>query len=154
MILSRPETGHAFEQLIAALDAESGDLNRLGSQVAQNGDARKAAVILKLAGERARFRDHIKVLHTEWQQIEPQGLAPITTPDPMLPAPGTTVAIPTVKPAGPLLTIAAAARKVGVAPAKIREWLYAGKLAGQQGPTGQWKVSGPDLIRCYREQTR
>jgi len=34
MILSRPETGQAFEQLIAALDAETQELNQLGSKVA------------------------------------------------------------------------------------------------------------------------
>lgn len=154
MILSRPETGRAFEQLIAALEAETCDLNELGARVARESEPKKGAAILKLAGERARFRDHISALHAEWKKIEPDRLAPITSRDPTLPPPGTIMAATATKPAGPLLTIGEAARKVGVTPKQIRDWIFAGHLPAQQGPSGRWKVSGPGLIECYRKFTR
>lgn len=146
MILSRPETGQAFEQLIAALDAEAQELNQLGSKVALAANPRNAAKIMRLAGERARFRDHVRRLYQEWQQEAPADLATITAPppDPVEPASGPEIT-------GPLLTIGEAARKVGVSPQRIREWIYAGHLPAKQGPTGKWKVSGPGLIACYRK---
>jgi hypothetical protein len=58
MILSRPETGKAFERLIAELDAEVQELNQIGSKVAFAGEPRNAAKVMRLAGERSRFRDH------------------------------------------------------------------------------------------------
>ena len=71
MILSRPETGKAFERHIAELDAEVAALNELGSKVAHHGFARNAPRVLKLAAERARFRDHVSRLYREWQQEAP-----------------------------------------------------------------------------------
>ena len=40
MILSRPETGQAFEALITALDVEAQELNKIGSKVALAGNAK------------------------------------------------------------------------------------------------------------------
>ena len=54
MILSRPETGQAFEQLIAALDAEVKALNEIGSKVAFHVVTPNAPRVMKLAAERAR----------------------------------------------------------------------------------------------------
>lgn len=147
MILSRPETGQAFEQLIAALDAEVVALNELGSKVAHHGFARNAPRVMKLAAERARFRDHVSRLYREWQQEALADLPAITAPPPDPVEPVSLAA----EIAGPLLSIGEAARKVGVAPQRIREWIYAGHLPAKQGPTGKWKVSGPGLITCYRK---
>ncbi len=147
MILSRPETGQAFEQLIAALDAEVKTLNELGSKVAHHGFARNAPRVMKLAAERARFRDHVSRLYREWQQEAPAELAAITAPPPELVEP----VAPEPEIAGPLLTIGEAAKKVGVSPQRIREWIFAGHLPAKQGPTGKWKISGPGLIDCYRK---
>jgi hypothetical protein len=147
MIFSRPETAKAFEQLIAALDAEAQELNLLGSKVALAGNPKNANKVMKLAGERARFRDHVHRLYQEWQQDAPADLPVVIAPPPeplesMPPAPEI---------AGPLLSIGEAAKKVGVSPQRIREWIFAGHLPAKQGPTGKWKVSGPGLITCYRK---
>jgi len=148
MILSRPETGQAFERLIAALDAEVKALNEIGSKVAHEGFARNAPRVMRLAAERARFRDHVRRLHHEWQQEEPAELPAIVAPPP---DPAEPVAPPSPEIAGPMLTIGEAAKKVGVSPKRIREWIVAGHLPAQQGPNGKWKVSGPGLILCYRK---
>lgn len=147
MILSRPETGQAFEQLIAALDAEAQELNQLGSKVALAGNPKNAAKVMRLAGERARFRDHIRRLYLEWQKEAPAELPAITAPPPdpiEPPSPGPKIA-------GPLMSIGEAARKVGVSSQRIRVWIFSGHLPAKQGPTGKWKVSGPGLIACYRK---
>lgn len=147
MILSRPETGQAFERLITALDAEVRELNEIGSKVAFHGITRNAPRVMKLAAERARFRDHVSRLYREWQQEAPADLPAITAspPDPVEPA-----SPPTPEIAGPLLSIGEAAKKVGVSAQRIREWIFAGHLPAKQGSTGKWKVSGPGLIECYR----
>ena len=147
MILSRPETGQAFEQLITALDAEAQELNQLGSKVALAGNPKNAAKVMRLAGERARFRDHIRRLYQEWQQEAPADLPVINAPppDPMELVP------PAPEIAKPLLSIGEAAKKVGVSSQRIREWIFAGHLPAKQGPTGKWLVSGPGLIACYRK---
>lgn len=148
MILSRPETGQAFERLIAELDAEVQELNRIGSKVALAGEPINATKVMGLAGDRARFRDHVRRLYQEWRQVAPAELPALTAPQP---DPREAAASPASAITRPLLTIGEAARKVGVPAKRVREWIFAGHLPAEQGPTGKWKVSGPGLIECYRK---
>lgn len=148
MIHSRPETGQAFEKLIAALDAEVMALNDIGSKVAYDGITPNAPRVMKLAAERARFRDHVRRLYQEWLQEAPSALPAITAPPPDT---AESALPPAPEIAGPFLTIGEAAKKVGVTPMRIREWIGAGHLPAKQGPTGKWQISGPGLIACYRK---
>ncbi len=149
MIVSLPATEAAFQQLIAALDAEVKELNAIGSKVAIHGVTQNAPRIMKLARERAIFRDHIVFLHNQWKQDEPAGIAylQVQLPEPLEPVSSKK---PVLSRSVKGLSLAEAAKKLMVKPAKVKTWLETGTLKGYRRVSGTWKITQSDLADFYR----
>lgn len=150
MILSQPATDAAFRQLVAALESETNELNQLGTRVALAGNPKNAQKLMRLAGERAKFRDHVKFLHKEWEKPEPIGIRNLQVTS-------EAAAVGEARPVTPLsrktkgLTLAQAAAKLGVRSEKVQGWLDAGTLKGYRRVSGTWKILQTDLVEFYRQ---
>ncbi len=152
MILSKAATETAFKTLIKALDDEAMALREIGQNVAANGSimSESAAGVLALAGERARFRDHIVYLESLWREERPLGIKrlPVIRRDDPANQP---IRNPPLAKKVPGLSLPEAAEALGVTPKRLLLWIKNENIHAFPQGSGRWKISRNELARFCRE---
>lgn len=154
MSLENSETAvdAAFSQLIAAIDTDLADLDRMGREVFHNVSPRQALGVLQRVRDRKALRSKVVELNDLQKHCAP--MAPL----PSIPQP-LSKRKERAERTGPGLirniegmSDSEAAKHLGVKPAKIREWLESGTLKGYRRVSGKWKIAKVDLIAFMRER--
>lgn len=151
MLETSPTVDAAFQQLLAALDAEIVEFKKVGGEIFHNGAPRQAQAILRRANDHAVLRQRIADLHAQWK-------AGISSPAPS-PTPQPTIRYFKFERAQPGLirnikgmTTSAAAKKLGVPPSAVLCWLDTGMLKGYRKVGGTWKITQADLVTFSRDR--
>jgi excisionase family DNA binding protein len=131
----------AFRQLLAALDAEIAELNRLGSHTFHDISPVQARGLLQRAHNRAVLRACLSKLHAQWETDTPIAVhaPPVEPPPPPM--------TPEIARRVKGLSLARAAEKLMVGETTIKAWLEEGKLKGFRLTRGRWRIPEHELIR-------
>ena len=148
MIESTPKVDAAFEQLIAAFDAEIAELRKVGGEVFHNvGAPWNAQSLLLLARAKASLKEEVALLHEKWRS----GIR-IERPEP------SSIRVEKIGHSGPGLlrnikglSDRQFAKKLGVKLPKVREWLEAGTMRGFRRASGGWKIPMADVRAFLRD---
>lgn len=148
MLQTPPKTQAAFEALLAALDAEIRELQSLGKhRFHADGSPQSARRLTHAAIQRGQLRNKVVQLYAKWQADIPAPL-PMSVP----PSPESARETPHAQPrsVAHAMTHNEAAKRLGVRPEKIRDWLESGLLKGQQLTRTKWQVDAQDLLSFAR----
>jgi excisionase family DNA binding protein len=150
MIESSPKVDYAFQQLVAALNAEIAEFKKVGADIFHSGAPRHAQALLRRANDHESLQQQVAALHERWKSGI---LSP--TPPPTYPPPASYLKLERSQP-GLIrnikgMTTAQAAKMLGVPPRKVVGWLEAGTLKGYQKVGGTWKITKADLVTFSRD---
>ena len=105
----------------------------------------KSLPVFEVAGGIGRVRDHIEYLHSKWKCYDLVELNRLRVQDPEpRSAGGADQPVRFNKIKG--MTANAAAKKLGVKPAKVLQWLESGMLKGYRKLGGGWKIPQIELV--------
>jgi hypothetical protein len=139
------KTEAAFQQLMVALNAEAHAHSVVGGDVFYKGIYDKSLPVFEVAAGIGRLRDHIEYLHSKWKRCDLVELNRLRVQDPeprSASASDQPVRFNKIKG----MTASAAAKKLGVKPAKVLPWLESGMLKGYRKLGGGWKIPQIELV--------
>jgi hypothetical protein len=152
MAKSESTVDAAFTSLLAALDAEAAEMKESDLEVFYGWALRPPPIEPVRAQAHSALSGQVASLYEQWKSFN------INETRPPPPAPVSTRVV-RIGNAGPGLirnikgfSEGGAAKKLGVKPAKVREWLEAGTLKGYRRVSGKWKIAHKDLIEFVRNR--